>query len=694
MLAFLEAAAGQTLDDDGVGLAHAVYRETDGNPYFVSEVLRHLVETGAIFQDAGGRWTSESLELMTLPDSLREVIGARVGRLGEVAEQVLSVASVIGRDFDLDLLSRASNTNEDDLLDLLEAAVTASLVRELADSPGRYNFAHALIQHTLYEELGPSRRARTHRLVAEALEELCGDRPEFRVGELSRHWIAATQPIDLAKAIDYTQRAGDAALSALAPADALRYYAQALDLYAQSADPDPVTGIDLAIGLGTAQRQTGDPLFRETLTDAGRRAAEIDDTGRLVAAALANDRGFASATFVSDDDKVQILELALERLSSSDPDRALVIAALCSELAHNSPIDRLESLANEAVAIAEATGDDTTIVRVLNNLFVPLFLPHLLEQSLARTADALVRSERIGDPLLLHFAARWRSEISARAGDINEMDRCIEIAASAVQRIDQPTLRWGCATRGAQRALIAGDPDEAERLATEAFKIGTDSGQPDATVYFGAALFLVNHQRGTLVELVPVIEQMGDDAPGMAPAFIAGILATALADGDRTDEARHLLAQFAAAGFELPGNELWLTGMMTYADPAIECRNPEFAEPLLDLLAPWGDQLSTVGGITAEGPVSHFLGGLATVLRRYDEADDYFARSAAMSERIGAKFFAAQTDLLWGRMHAERDASGDVERARDLLTAARTIATDHGYGNVERRAVAALQDLD
>ena len=136
-------------------------------------------------------------------------------------------------------------TSEDDLLDILDAAAAASLVRELADTPGHYNFAHALIQHTLYEDLGPTRRARAHRQVAEALEDLCGDRPGTRVGELARHWFNATQPIDLAKAIDYSRQAGDAALAALAPADALRYYAQALDLYAQADDPDPILGIDL-----------------------------------------------------------------------------------------------------------------------------------------------------------------------------------------------------------------------------------------------------------------------------------------------------------------------------------------------------------------------------------------------------------------------------------------------------------------
>ena len=100
--ALMEAGAGHRLDDAAVALAHAIYRETDGNPFFVSEVLRNLVETGAIGQDSEGRWVAEeTLDATVLPDSVHEVIGARVLRLGKEAGRVLSMAAVIGRDFDL-----------------------------------------------------------------------------------------------------------------------------------------------------------------------------------------------------------------------------------------------------------------------------------------------------------------------------------------------------------------------------------------------------------------------------------------------------------------------------------------------------------------------------------------------------------------------------------------------------------------
>ena len=125
--------------------------------------------------------------------------------------------------------------------------------------------------------------------------------------------------------------------------------------------------------------------------------------------------------------------------------------------------------------------------------------------------------------------------------------------------------------------------------------------------------------------------------------------------------------------------------MYCYAEAAIECRDPKYAGPLFDRLAPWADQSVASGSVTASGPVSHYLGGLATVLGRYDEADAYFAQAAA-TERTGwVRSSSPPTDLFWGKMLAERRAPGDTEKARDLLTKAHAAAVAHGYGTVERR---------
>ena len=147
--------------------------------------------------------------------------------------------------------------------------------------------------------------------------------------------------------------------------------------------------------------------------------------------------------------------------------------------------------------------------------------------------------------------------------------------------------------------------------------------------------------------------------------------------------------------FDLPSDRgLAHRNALATPTPPSNAGTPKYAGPLFDLLAPWADQWSATAAPRYSGPVSHYLGGLATVLGRYDEADAYFAQAAAFSDRASAKFFAARTNLSWGKMLAERDAPGDTEKARELLTNAHTAAAAHGYANVERRAAEALQQLD
>ena len=407
-----------------------------------------------------------------------------------------------------------------------------------------------------------------------------------------------------------------------------------------------------------------------------------------MAAALANNRGWVSEPGAVDAEKVEILELALDRVAPDDPDRALVLATLCQELSFSETLGRREALAHEAVAIARSSGDDATIVRVFNSVSYE----NHLSQALAWSADALVRAERIGDPVLLFLAADGRLSAASRVGDIDEIDRCLEIMGSTVEKLGQPTLNWRLMHVRATRAQIAGDPERAEELATEALQIGTDGGEPDAALIFGSQMAIVTYQRGTMGELAPFIKEAAAENPGL-PVLVAA-LAMAYAEGDQTDHARELLEEFAATGFYLPMNSAWLTGMVAYGGAAIECRDPKFALPLFDRLAPWADEWSATGGPTVEGPVSHTLGGLATLLGRYDEADAYFAHSARSSERANAKFFSARTHLLWGRMLAERGAPDDIEKAQHLLTKAHIVAAANGYANVARRAAVTMQLLN
>ena len=324
------------------------------------------------------------------------MIGARVGRLGHDAERVLSLAAVIGRDFDLDVLARATKTSEDDLLDILDAAAAAALVRELADTPGRYSFAHALIQHTLYEDLGPTRRARAHRQVAEALEDLCGDRPGARVGELARHWFSATQPIDLAKAIDYSRQAADAALAALAPGRR----ACATTPRPSTSTPRPTTPIRSSAS--TWRSGSAPPNARpETPPFATRSSTPLagPPTSATPSGSWPPPWPTTAACSPPSAPSTPTRSRSWRWPSNGSPPTTPTGRSCSPPCARSSPtgspLERRQALADEAIAIAESSGDDATIVRVLNHVSFPLIVPPLLEQSLARTADAL-RSGRAG----------------------------------------------------------------------------------------------------------------------------------------------------------------------------------------------------------------------------------------------------------------------------------------------------------
>ena len=689
LLALLEGYAGHGLPEGGVLFRNALSEETGGNPFFVGEILRHLAETGAIAPSAGGRWEAKiDLVESGLPVSVREVIGHRVRRLGRSAAQWLTMAAVIGRDFDIDLLASVIQADQEDLIGVLEAALGAGLLVE-SDMPGGFSFAHALIEHSLYRDLPSLRRARAHRAVAEAIEDQCNGDIARRIGELAYHWAHATQLQEPNKAIRYARLAGDRALQQLAPDEAVRWYSDALEMLGRQDLTDDRLRAVLLVSLGDAQRQSGDPAHRETLLEAAHLARGANDTNTLVRAALANNRGNTSSVGSVDQAKVEVLEIALDQLAAMIPDRALLLATLSAELAYSPPLERRQALADEALDVARLCADDATFVSVTNKLRLPLLVPRLIENLVDWSAEALARAEHLDD-FSLFWAANSRHAVVASAGDITEVDRCLEIAGRCRRQFDQPMLDFEYIVQRFGRASLAGDIEAAEQLANETLQIATASGQPDAAIYYGAQIMLVSWLRGNLGDLIPLIEQAVEDNPGL-PVFVAA-LTLAHSEADHFDDAREFLASFASDEFELPMDVTWLGAMLCYASAAADCQDLVSAERLFDRLAPWFN-LWSYDGLKTEGPVSLCLGGLAAVLGRHEEADGFFSHAAAFCERMKSKFFAARTKLLWGAMLAERQAPGDRERTEDLLTNAHATAAEYGYQAVERRAALALRDL-
>lgn len=688
LLALLEANAGHEMAAEGIALRDALQRETGGNPFFVGEILRHLAETRAIYVDDSGRWAARAdLRSSGLPVSIREVVDRRVARLGDEAGRVLAAAAVIGRDFDVTLLRRIVDTDEETLVDVLDRAVRAAIVNE-GDAPGEFRFAHALIEHSLYEDLTALRRAQAHRRIAEALEDLSGGRPGVRASELAYHWAHATQPQDAVKAIEYAQLAGDQALEQLAPEEAMRWYRNALELLERSGFPGTRHHAVLLAGLGDAERQAGDPAHRDTLLTAARLADSLDDVDTLVRAVLANSRGFHSLTGEVDDERVGMLQRALERLGRVDsPRRARLLATLCGELAFGTePLERRLALAEEAVAVARSGGDPIALAEALVGTYVSICVPRTLDTRVRWTAEACALAD-IDHPVTRVVAQFWGAVAAFEAGDAQTFVSRLAVVRADAERIGQPLHLWQSSMLRTLDAMRRGDLAVAEREAEVALELGIRSGAPDIAVIYGAALLSVRFWQARLDEMGPFVQQARRDFPTLGILRAAECLVAA--EGDDRARARAMLEACLADAAAEPRDLTWLGEHVVLAWAARRVEHVEAARVLLERLAPWESQVGTVI-VTWFGAVSSTLGSLAHVVGRFDEAERRFAYALDVHERMETPPFAALTRVEWSEMLVDRAGPGDHDRAREMLAAARAAARRHALPRIERDALRVL----
>jgi class 3 adenylate cyclase/tetratricopeptide (TPR) repeat protein len=684
VVALMEALAGHGIEGGAVELAHALRRETDGNPFFVNELLRHLAEVGAIRQDDVGHWEGSSgLDTTNLPDGVREVISYRVGRLGDAAQRILTAAAVIGRDFDVDLLAGVTERSEDEVLDVIEEGVAAALLTEL--TPDRFSFAHALVQHSLYEDTPAGRRRRLHLRIAETLEEMYGANPGDRIGEIARHWLEATRLVDATRAMSYARKAGESALERLAPEEAITWFSRAIEVADGHAGELELVG--LQVDLGTSQRQAGDPAHRQTLIDAANAAHRLGATDLLVRSALANNRGVHSATGSVDDQRVAVLELALDAVGDdANADRARLLCLLALELTWTGDLDRRLALVDEAIDVARQVGDRHTLAWVLTMQFYATSSAHTLSRRRVFLAEALELAESTDDLFLQFWTCAYGGVSAFEAADRDEFERLNARSVALATRMSQPVLRWISTWADFVRTWMAGSLDEAEQVSNESYELGVEAGEPDALTIFGTQLILLRWAQGRMTEVEELVAGLLRDNPGLPG--IRPALAHLYVEIDEHDKARALLRDAVASRFrDHPIDALWRGAIGDWAEVAVEVEDPEAAVLLYDLLEPWGDQFA-FNGASTRGPVAHELGGLARVLGRLDDADRHLATALELCQRMRCPFFTARVHLSRVRLLRARNRPGDDAEAAALLSQVATESARHGFANLERRAAA------
>jgi DNA-binding SARP family transcriptional activator len=629
------AAPGDSPVD--AALARAIHAETEGVPFFVLEVLRHLIETGTLRSpDARSH-----LEEVGLPEGVREVMGRRLSRLDGATVEVLRIAAVVGAEFDPAVVRAAGGFDEDTVLDALEEAGEARLIVEVGGWTPRYRFAHALVRATVLDALTAARLAAWHRRVAVAIEEQHPTAGADHLAALAAHWSrAGGGAVERGKARAYAVAAGERAAAQLAHDEAVTWLRQAVDLLEPGDDPSRV---GLLIALGEAERRAGDVAHRQTLLAAAGHARALGDTEGLARAAIANSPGSKPSVFgITDRERVAVLEAAVDAVGPADsPTRARLLAVLALELFHTGDRARRLALSDESLAIARRLDRPAVLADVLVARPFAIGGPDTLATRLAETGELVELARRLGDPVAVHRAWWTRFRVAVEVGDAVEADRCLDAEEDLLAEVGQPTLEWMTGLQRVARALRRGDPD-AEGLLERVAAAGRATGQPDARLYHAIQLFQLRRDQGRVAEAEDVVRQVVAGSPELPSIHAA--LAVLCAESGRPDEAAAIIEALAPP--DLGDLTVEASTMVTWvlcADVAVDLGDRRRAEQLARVLAPYPEQIAVWAVGLGIGSVASRLGRLAGLVGDPDSARAHLARAHDIEERAQAPTWLART---------------------------------------------------
>lgn len=674
---FIELSAGLV---PPAGLIAAVYKGTEGNPFFVSEVVRLLVSDGRLQpSEQRSTWT------VTLPQSVRDVIRRRLRILSEEGNRILRFASVIGRDFNLEVLAGMSDASRDQLVEILEEAITARIITEGSQS-GRYSFSHVLIREALYEELSAPRRIRLHLRAGEVIESLYRAHLDPYVAELAYHFHEAVSAGCARKAITYAVSAGEQATTLLAYEEAVSHYQSAVHVFVQEKPGDETLHCQLLLALGEAQLRAGDTVqARSSFLEAAAIAKQLHASVLLARAALGFEWVGVRAGIV-DQQLVHLLEDALRALGENDSAlRARVMARLARELYFSAAsAERRDTLSQQAVAVARRVADSDALMAALQSRHLVLSREDV-EGRLAIATEMIQLAEQADKKGWTLQGHEWRLTDLLELGDIQAVDMEIQIFAHLAEGLRQPVYLYFLTVFRVMRALLDGRLDEGESLTQQALAIGQRVDSHTAAQYFGVQIFRLRREQGRLSELEDIVKGLVAQYPAV-PAWRCG-LASLYRELEREAEARLEFEILAVSDFaDLPRDNTWLTGVTLLAEVCAFLGDARRGATLYQLLLPYAGRNVVIGQAAAcDGSISRQLGLLAATLARWEEAVQHFEDALKRHVQMRARPLAARTCYEYASMLLSRGQRGDRERGLELLDQALLTARALGMRGLQEK---------
>ena len=630
------------------GLAAALQRRTNGNPFFVEELARHLVESHsdrsaeALIAAAGAE----------VPEGVRSLIDRRLARLSELAGQTVRLAAVAGEDFALADVAAACEESDDAIAEGLEAAVAAGLVDDGA-SPGRYRFAHALVREAVLAGLSGTRRALLHRRLAEVLEALPGDR---RLPELARHLLDARPFVDAAKAAGCALRAAEQATRTLAYEDAAELLARAA---AGDLDERHPLRAEVLLALADAHQRMGEaPAARSLLEEAARLARGLG-SGELLARAALGAAGLTVTVGPVRDGVRALLEEALRAVGEDSELRPRLLARLAIEVYYAPPATLRERLSAEALHAGRRTGG-RALLEALGARHVALWSPDHTEERLTIADDLVAAAQESGDREAELQGVNWRVADLFELGELDGVRAAIADHARLAAALRLPAYDWYVPMWRATLALLANRLEDALRLSEEGARIGRSAHDDNAELLFEVQRNGIQGAAGRMSdEDYHRIRRRADRSPA-GGAWRAFLLARTLLRDDSDRVARALGGEVTALA-SAPLDANWLYTATVLGVLSAHLGDARAAAELYPRLLPYGHRIVTVGrGCGCSGSASLALGVLAATLGDPPAAVAHLEEALRRNESLGAVAFAAAA------RHALADALGVGDRAAAL----------------------------
>ncbi|HEX6933673.1 MAG TPA: hypothetical protein VF162_16115, partial [Streptosporangiaceae bacterium] len=639
--ALARSIVGAGLDDQ---VAAGLQARTGGNPFFAHEVARLIAARGPA-------------AALMVPPGVREVLQRRLARLSQPCVSLLAAAAIVAETaaeaIEDDLLQHVSGVRQEAAAELLDEAAAGLLLDVDHAGPSRYRFRHALVREVLDHGLSAAQRGELHAAAGEALEQRGS--PPTEAARLAYHWSRAIGPQAREKTAAWSLRAARDAVAGFGFEAAVTHYTRAAASRAVASRP--AEAITVSVELGEALQMCGDmAAARKVLLAAAREAAAAGRADDLSRAALALGGGLAGFEVpLQDEEQADLLRKADAALPPGETAlRAAVRGRLSLALAGSAPEADRVALAQDAVRMASAAGDQLIEVAVLAaycdaiagpdyvrerkeaaNRMLSLAATDLPEASLQRHASVLL-ARRLLLVALLEQGDLAGAELQAAAYE------------RAARRFSIPRYGWLPEIWRAMRALLDGEPDIALEHAAAAEAIGRRADSFNAQLMAFTARMQAHLDRGTAAEYVDDVSTLmaaaGPDIPGMYYAAPARLL---LAAGDASQARAVLRALLADPAEARPKDAEWLECHWAMADLAISLDDRAAAIRLAADLAPY-EVLWAVDGIGGAvfGVVAEQLGRLAAYLGQHDEAARYLATARDRYERAGAPALRARLDAL------------------------------------------------